>query len=151
MRRVLSSFVAAALLGGCAGSQVAYMTPDEIRTASNKIETPARISTVQFKELGDTKRGEVIQRIIRDIWGESCKPFTIIPEGYFPNGTSRWSVRCAGSVLIKDYAVDLPERADGNARALKCFKSSIARVTCDIIGHPPGQGPDQPAGGTAAR
>jgi hypothetical protein len=127
------------------------MAPEEIRAASNKIETPAHISTVQFKELGDTKRGEVMQRIVRDVWGESCKPFTIIPEGYFPNGTSRWGVRCIGSILVKDYAVDLPERADGNARALKCFKSSVARVTCDIIGHPAGQAPDQPTSGTVAR
>jgi hypothetical protein len=127
------------------------MTPDQIRAASNKSETPAHISTVQFKELGDTKRGEIIQRIIRDVWGESCKPFTILPEGYFPNGTSRWAVRCADSVLVKAYEIDLPERADSNARALKCFKSTARLITCDIIGHPPGQAPDQPASGTAAR
>ena len=139
-------------MGGCAAqSQLAYMTPEEIRAASNRSDTPAHISTVQFKELGDTKRGEVVQRVIRDIWGENCKPFNIMPEGYFPNGASRWSVRCTGSVLAKDYAVFLPERADGNAHVLKCFKATATRVTCDIVGHPAGQAPDQTPSGTVAR
>jgi hypothetical protein len=147
LRFVYAVFVVGAVLGGCAPkNQFAGMAPEEIRVASDKIETPAQVSTVQFKELGDTKRGAVMQRIIHDVWGESCQPFAIVPNGYSPNGASQWSVRCVGTVLAKDYEVALPERAEGKARALRCFKSGATQLTCNIVGHLPGQeqAPAQP-------
>lgn len=135
---VLATLLVTSLVGCATENQFAGMEPDQIRAANNRIETTAQISTVAFKELGDTKRGEVLQRIIRTTWGESCKPVSIIPNGYSPNGASQWSVRCSGGILFKDYVVALPERADGLARVLKCFKTGPNQVTCNVMGRLPG-------------
>jgi hypothetical protein len=140
---ILGSIGVASLLGGCASqrlvlppSPTAGLSVEEAKAMTARAETPAGLSTVQFKELGDTKRFATMSALIRKTWGEECKPTSAMPAGYQPSGASSWRVHCQGSVIAYDYLVGLPERADGNARVLPCYKPNPRQITCSIAGRP---------------
>jgi hypothetical protein len=97
-------------------------------------EAPSGLSTVGFKELGDTKRFAVLSALIRKTRGEACKPTNAVPGGYDPNGASAWRVRCEGSVIDFDYLVMLPERVGGKARVLACFGPDHRQIGCSTAG-----------------
>lgn len=115
----------------------AGMSVEEQKAVTEKAETPAGLSTVQFKELGDTRRFAAISGLIRKTWGEECRPTSAVPAGYAPSGASSWRVYCQDSVIAYDDIVALPERADGKARVLQCYKSNPRQITCSIAGRPP--------------
>lgn len=125
-------------LAGCASRAPNQLTPGELAVAAKKAETPAGVSTVEFKELGDTKRANLMEKFIRATWDEACKPEKVANSGYLPNGSSKWNISCLGSSLAYDYLVTLPEHAANNARVLKCFSFGHALV-CDLVWRPPGQ------------
>ena len=131
---------AAAAVGGCVQQQpvltndlVGY-APQQLKVAAQRAEAPAGVSTVEFKELGDTKRGLVIERLVRQTWDESCKPTWLLLRGYLGNGSSQWDVRCKGTMLVKDYVVTLPERAHDTARVLKCYAETSRVLSCNVVG-----------------
>jgi hypothetical protein len=128
-------------MGGCVQQRLqndlVNVAPDQIKEATLKAETPAGISTAEFKELGDTKRAAVMQRLVERTWGDACKNGRIIAAGYSQSGNSNWRVGCGkGSQLPYDYIVSLPERSSGDARVLQCYRPNPRQVTCSVIGKP---------------
>ena len=108
--------------------------PQQIKIATDRAETPAHLSTVDFKELGDSKRFALISRLIRTTWDDVCDPANLQADGYSPGGWSQWVVHCKGSVIARDYIVAIPEHAKDNARVLKCHQAGPRNSTCSVIG-----------------
>ncbi len=138
MRKVLSVTSLALSLGACVQqlppSDVVGLAPPQIKAAAARSDTPAGVSTVEFKELGDTKRYAVIARLVGKTWDDACRPTSVQIRGYSPNGSSQWDVHCKGSLITRDYLVALPERARDDARVLKCRMVDPRVNTCSIIG-----------------
>jgi hypothetical protein len=125
-------------LARCASRAPNQLNPEELAVAAKNAETPAGVSTIEFKELGNAKRANLMEKFIRSTWDEACKPEKVANSGYLPNGGSKWNISCLGSSLAYDYLVTLPERATNNARVLKCFRFGHTLV-CDLVGRPPGE------------
>ena len=141
MRKLICVVIASATMGGCVQQRfqndLVNVPPDQIKEATLKAETRAGISTAEFKELGDTKRAAVVQRLIERTWGETCRDGRVIAAGYSQSGNSNWRVGCGkGSQLPYDYLVSLPERSSGDARILQCYRPNPRQVTCSVIGKP---------------
>jgi len=139
MNRLIALIGVAGIVAGCvsrATNPLAGMSSEEAKAATARAEAPAGLSTVQFKELGDSKRFATLSGLIDKTWGEACKPTSVAPAGYAPSGASEWRVHCQGSTITYDYVVALPERPDGNARVLPCYKPNPQQISCSIVGRP---------------
>jgi hypothetical protein len=132
----LLSLGLSACVSSQASMQLRQMSPNARNEASKRVETgPAGISTVQFKELGESARHTRLAGWIRKVWGETCDVVASAPAGYSPNGSSQWLVKCRNTSNVYDYSVAIPERASNPARVLPC--QSQGRVTeCSIVGRP---------------
>ena len=115
-------------------NDLAGYAPEQLKVAAQRSETPAHISTVAFKELGDSKRYAIVSRLVRETWTDACDPAFLQPNGYSPNGSSQWVVHCKGTVQARDYLVTFPELAKDNARVLKCHQVSARLNNCSIVG-----------------
>lgn len=136
-RAALFIFLLFLALGGCGTpGPIHKLAGEELAAAVKKAETPAGVSTAEFKELGDSRRAGVAEKLIRATWDESCKPQKMTNSGYAPNGASEWNVVCEGSVLPYDYLMLLPEKSSDTARILKCYRYGRP-LTCDLVGRPP--------------
>lgn len=130
----------ALLAGACVPDQprfhndLAGYAPEQIKIATRRSETTAHMSTIAFKELGDSKRFALVSHLIGDTWGDACDPASLQANGYSPNGSSQWVVHCKGTVQARDYVVAIPELAKDNARVLKCHQVSARLNSCSIIG-----------------
>ncbi|MGX5733456.1 hypothetical protein [Bosea thiooxidans] len=127
-------FALSACVQSQASMQLRQMSPSERVEAGKKAEVnPAGISTIQFKELGETARHRKLAGWIREVWAESCDVTASIPAGYSPAGSSHWRVKCRNTPNLYDYFVAIPERASSPARVMQC--QTRGRVTeCSIVG-----------------
>jgi hypothetical protein len=141
-RNVTSAFLLAAfaaLLNACATAQspLAGMSREERQEAGRQVTVrPSPFSTLEFKELGDSRRHEAMRRLINQTWQADCQPSSVVAATYLPNGSSTWRVRCAGGTLSYDYLVSIPETRPIGARVLKCYQERPRTVTCTIVGDP---------------
>lgn len=104
------------------------------RAARKASVTPSPISTLEFKELGDTRRFATMQQLVARTWGETCQVVSAVPRTYSPRGDSIWNVKCAGGPLPFDYSISLPERRAGGARVLQCFAGRPGQTICNTLG-----------------
>jgi hypothetical protein len=141
-RSTIGAFVLlaiAAALSGCAtaANPLAGMSREERREAARSVSViPSPVSTLEFKELGDSRRYAIMRQLIKQTWEEDCQPTSATVHGYSPNGSSMWRVRCAGSTLRYDYDVSIPESRPTGARVLKCYQSGPRTTTCTIVPDP---------------
>jgi hypothetical protein len=131
-------------LGACTSSGVQryqQLSPQERADQGKRVEvSPANLSTVQFKELGETARHRTLAGFIKKVWREDCDVASHTAFGYSPSGSSQWRVKCRNTPGRYDYVVAIPERASSPARVLQCY-SQGARVTeCSILGRPTSAG-----------
>lgn len=124
-------------LCGCVSSSpnpMAGMTAEQRAEAGRRVTvTPSPIATLEFKELGESKRFDVMKRLVSQTWGEACTPTDARVRSYSPKGASLWELRCSGSVLSYDYLVSLPERRPEGARVLKCARSGPRALLCATV------------------
>ncbi len=114
---------------------------DERATLNKKVEVaPAGLSTVQYKELGETARHRTLAGFIRKVWDESCDVANVGAAGYSPAGSSQWRVKCRNSPNRYDYLVAIPERASSPARVLQCHSPRANATECSILGRPTSAG-----------
>lgn len=137
------SFILVALLaltlGACAGSEMTQrylnLSPQERMAATTKSSVnPAGVSTVQYKEMGESARHRTHARLIRAAWGEACDVVSANPAGYSRIGSSLWRVKCRGTATPYDYFVTLPESASKPAQVLPCQSSGPRGVECSVVG-----------------
>ena len=117
----------------------AHLTPDQLKAAEDRTLARVKISTVDFKNFGDSKRSRVARSLIRQTWGESCRPTVVRQMGYIPIGTSvtsRWFVGCEGETLMPAYQLEFPEVESHGTKVLKCYSSGPRQTICSIVGHP---------------
>ena len=142
LRGAMGPFVliaVAAVLSGCAtaANPLAGMSREERQEAARNVSVvPSPISTLEFKELGDSRRYAIMRQLIKQTWNEECQPTSAVVQGYAPNGSSLWRVRCAGSTLRYDYSVSIPETRPIGARVLKCYQAGPRTTTCAIVPDP---------------
>jgi len=98
------------------------------------------LSTVDFKELGETARHKTLAAFIKKAWNESCEIASHTVLTYSPNGSSLWRVKCRNSSLQYDYVVSIPERANNPARVLQCYSTGIRGIECNALGRPTSAG-----------
>lgn len=108
--------------------------PEQAEAIQRSKVRPAGISTVQFKEMGDSARARAAAGLIRRVWQESCDVSMVLPGGYLITGESRWRVRCAGSTNVADYSINLPETASGTAQVLQCQTIGTRSTECSFLG-----------------
>ncbi|WP_133769635.1 hypothetical protein [Enterovirga rhinocerotis] len=119
----------------------ARMAPAERQAALDRVTvSPAGISTVQFKEMGDTARARVLNGLIRKAWRDTCNVAIIIPAGYYADGHSRWRARCGSVSAAFGYTIALPEKPGGNARLWQCNRRGGNSITCSVFDAPAGAG-----------
>jgi hypothetical protein len=122
------------VLSGCVSSPVPSLSPEQKVQAENKISVrSSNISTVEFKELGDSKRYSLMSSYIRQTWNDTCKVVKTQIDGCSPNGSSTWKVNCDNTGLAFDYIVTIPEQKSSPVRVLKCYSAGHNRTQCSIV------------------
>jgi hypothetical protein len=80
MFRTASLFASLLLVSGCVttvASPTAGMSRAEKVEAGRRVSViPAPVSTLEFKELGDSRRYSVTRTLISETWRDDCKPLT---------------------------------------------------------------------------
>ncbi|MGV2978891.1 hypothetical protein ACERNI_01615 [Camelimonas sp. ID_303_24] len=140
MKRSLVSTAAIGLLAaGCAshpGSEIRKMPRERILEAAQAVTVaPSPVSTIEFKELGETARFKILGQLIQKTWRSECQVAASRLDGYSPNGSSSWNVRCQGGVQLVDYVVALPERRVTGARVMKCDAIGPRRIRCSVFAY----------------
>ena len=145
LRRVALAGALPFALSACvqseASMQLRQMSPSERIEAGKRADvSPAGISTVQFKESGESARHRVLAGFIKRAWGEQCDVVGASLAGYSPAGASHWRVKCRNTPRPYDYSVAIPEKASSPARVMPCHSPRARVVECSILGRPTSAG-----------
>ncbi len=132
--RVGSAIILGLLVASCVSSPIQQLTPEQKIEAENRVSVrSSNISTVEFKELGDSKRFELVSKYVEKTWTDKCKVVKLVNDGYSRNGDSQWKTNCENTGLNFDYIVTIPEKKTSPVRVLKCFSLGPNRTECSII------------------
>jgi hypothetical protein len=121
--------------------QYRQMSPEARAEAGKRADvSPAGISTIQFKESGESARHRVLAGFINRAWSEQCDVVSANLSGYSPAGSSQWRVKCRNTPRLYDYSIAIPEKASSPARVLPCHAPRPRVIECSILGRPTSAG-----------